>query len=68
MEYKIGDIIEFKKPHPCGSKQWEITRIGVDFKFKCIGCGHLIIIPREDAIKKIKKKLNKGEIELNEKK
>lgn len=35
MEYKIGDIVEFKKQHPCGSKIWEITRIGVDFKFKC---------------------------------
>ena len=35
MEYKIGDIVEFKKLHPCGSKKWEITRVGVDFKFKC---------------------------------
>ncbi len=36
MEYKIGDIVELKKQHPCGSKTWQITRIGVDFKFKCI--------------------------------
>ncbi|MGN1271119.1 MAG: DUF951 domain-containing protein [Clostridia bacterium] len=35
MEYKIGDIVELKKQHPCGSKTWEITRIGVDFKLKC---------------------------------
>lgn len=35
MEYKIGDIVELKKGHPCGSKVWEITRVGVDFKFKC---------------------------------
>ena len=35
MEYKIGDIVELKKQHPCGSKIWEITRVGVDFKFKC---------------------------------
>ncbi len=35
MEYKIGDIVEFKKNHPCGSKLWEITRVGIDFKFKC---------------------------------
>ena len=35
MEYKIGDIVELKKQHPCGSKTWEITRVGVDFKFKC---------------------------------
>ncbi len=35
MDYKIGDIVEFKKQHPCGSKIWEITRVGVDFKFRC---------------------------------
>ncbi len=35
MDYKIGDIVELKKQHPCGSKTWEIIRIGVDFKFKC---------------------------------
>lgn len=38
MEYKIGDIVRTKKVHPCGSKLWEITRIGVDFKLKCEGC------------------------------
>ncbi len=36
MEYQIGDQIEMKKQHPCGSKKWEITRVGVDFKFKCL--------------------------------
>lgn len=36
MEYKIGDIVELKKQHPCGSKLWQITRVGVDFKFKCM--------------------------------
>ena len=61
MEYNIGDIVEFKKPHPCGSKEWEIIRIGVDFKFKCRGCQHVITIQRSDALKKIKKKKDKGE-------
>lgn len=61
MEYKIGDIVEFKKPHPCGSKQWEIIRTGVDFKFKCLGCGHVITIERPEALKKIKRKISKGE-------
>ena len=36
MDYNIGDKIEMKKQHPCGSKAWEITRVGVDFKFKCL--------------------------------
>lgn len=58
MDYKIGDIVESKKNHPCGNNKWEITRIGVDFKFKCAGCGHLIILPREKALNMIKRKIN----------
>lgn len=56
MEYKIGDIVELKKQHPCGSKIWEITRVGVDFKFKCKGCEHIIVVERPKALKMIKKK------------
>lgn len=58
MEYNIGDRIEMKKQHPCGSKVWKITRVGVDFKFKCLGCEHVIIVPREKALKMIKKKIS----------
>lgn len=57
MEYKIGDIVRTKKVHPCGSKLWEITRIGVDFKLKCQGCGHVVMLPREKALKIITKKI-----------
>ena len=59
MDYKIGDIVQTKKQHPCGSKLWEITRIGVDFKLKCIGCGHIIMIERQKALKIIVKKIEK---------
>jgi len=55
MEYNIGDIVELKKIHPCGSKNWEITRIGVDFKLKCMGCNHIILVERPKALKMIKK-------------
>ena len=53
MEYNIGDIVKTKKVHPCGSKEWEITRVGVDFKLKCLGCQHIIVLPREKALKAI---------------
>ena len=59
MDYNIGDIVEFKKEHPCGSKLWEITRVGVDFKFKCQGCGHIIMLERPKALKLIKRKIEK---------
>ena len=57
MEYNIGDIVKTKKQHPCGSKEWEITRGGVDFKLKCLGCEHVIVLPREKALKIIVKKV-----------
>ena len=57
--YEVGDVVETKKQHPCGSKLWEITRIGVDFKLKCIGCGHVLMIEREKALKSIKRKVEK---------
>ncbi|MFR8103898.1 MAG: DUF951 domain-containing protein [Clostridia bacterium] len=59
MEYQIGDVVRTKKVHPCGSKEWEITRVGVDFKLKCLGCGHIIQLPRERALKIITKKIEK---------
>ena len=60
MEYNVGDIVRTKKVHPCGSKLWEITRVGVDFKLKCLGCGHVIMIERQKAIKMIVKKVEKN--------
>ena len=56
-EYQVGDIVETKKSHPCGSKTWKITRVGVDFKLKCQGCEHVIMLEREKALKSIKRKI-----------
>ncbi|MBE7056576.1 MAG: DUF951 domain-containing protein [Ruminococcaceae bacterium] len=55
MTFSIGQIIKTKKPHPCGSSQWEILRVGADFKLKCIGCGHMIMLPRNKVEKSIVK-------------
>lgn len=54
MALKLGDRVIMKKPHPCGSKEFEITRLGVDYKLKCIGCGREVMIPRIKAEKNIK--------------
>ena len=47
VELKIGDIIKMKKPHPCGSHEWEILRVGADFRLKCMGCGHQVMTERK---------------------
>ncbi len=55
MDIKIGDTLLMKKNHPCGENRFLVLRIGMDFKLKCIKCGHEIMIPRAKAEKGIKK-------------
>ena len=57
-EYSLGSKVIMKKPHPCGKNEWEITRLGVDIKIKCLNCGRSIMLPRQDFNKKIKKVLS----------
>ena len=52
--YEVGDIVKLKKPHPCGSQEWEILRVGADFRLKCLGCGHEVMTPRHKAEKNIR--------------
>ena len=53
--YEIGAILEFKKEHPCGSKRWKVIKTGVDYKLECLGCQRVIIVPRIELKKKVKK-------------
>jgi len=60
IKLHLGDIVELKKEHPCGSKQWEITRTGADIRAKCLSCGRQVLVPRpkfEKSIRKIVKSL-----------
>ncbi|MDO5518965.1 MAG: DUF951 domain-containing protein [bacterium] len=61
MEVAVGDIIKLKKQHPCGSFEWEVLRIGIDFRLKCTGCGHQIMIPRKQVEKNIRNIRKKSE-------
>lgn len=49
----VGDIIKMKKKHPCGSFDWEVLRVGTDFRLKCVGCGHQIMTDRKTVEKSI---------------
>jgi hypothetical protein len=59
-DYKLGDILELKKTHPCGGKSWKVIRTGVDFKLECTTCGRVIMIPRVDLRRKVKKLLERA--------
>ena len=59
MDINVGDVLKLKKQHPCGSREWEVLRIGADFRLKCAGCGHQIMIARrlvEKNLRDIKRK------------
>jgi len=54
MDIQINDILTMKKPHPCGEKRWQVLRTGADFRLRCLGCGHEIMVPRFKAEKNIR--------------
>ncbi len=58
----VHDILEMKKPHPCGSKTWEVLRIGVDFRLRCTGCHHEMMITRIRALKSARKIIRNGNV------
>ena len=55
MNYKLNDIVIMKKEHPCGNNEFRIVRVGTDIKIECLKCGRLLLIPRVEFNKKIKK-------------
>ena len=54
MDIRVGDILTMKKAHPCGEKRWQVLRTGMDFKLKCLGCGHEVMGPRAKFERNIK--------------
>ena len=57
--FEVGDTVRLKKPHPCGSKEWEVLRVCADFRLKCAGCGHQVMVARklvEKNVRGIKKR------------
>ncbi|MBS3886952.1 MAG: DUF951 domain-containing protein [Dethiobacter sp.] len=45
-DFAVGQKVRMKKPHPCGSEIWEVVRIGMDFRIKCVQCGRSLMLPR----------------------
>lgn len=60
-DYGLGDIVELKKKHPCGSYNWKILRMGGEIKLKCTGCEHMVTVPRSKFNKMIKKVVEHNE-------
>ena len=54
-EVKLGDVVQIRKTHPCGSDRWTVIRVGADIKIRCQGCGRIVMMDRADFLKRVKK-------------
>jgi hypothetical protein len=55
--FQLGDVVQMKKAHPCGSKEMEVIRMGMDIRIRCVGCKHSVLVPRAKFESKLKKVL-----------
>ncbi|HOB28652.1 MAG: DUF951 domain-containing protein [Dethiobacteria bacterium] len=53
--YRIGQVVQMKKGHPCGANRWQITRVGMDFRIRCLHCGRSVLMPRKRFMRRVKK-------------
>lgn len=60
MNYKVGDVVRMKKTHPCGGREWEVLRTGIDFKMRCLVCGRLVMLPRAKFEKGVREVISEG--------
>jgi len=52
-QYQVGQVVQLKKGHPCGSDRWRIIRVGMDFRVKCLKCGRSVLIPRVRFVRRV---------------
>lgn len=62
LDFALGDRVRLRKPHPCGSYDWQVVRVGADIGLKCAGCGRRVLLPRSEAEKRVKVILSRGAV------
>ena len=60
LELVVGDVVRLKKPHPCGSFDWTVTRLGADIGLRCHGCDRKVLLPRRTLEKRLKTFVQRG--------
>ncbi|HHY18974.1 MAG TPA: DUF951 domain-containing protein [Firmicutes bacterium] len=66
LKFNVGDIVKMKKPHPCGGNTWEVMRVGMDFRIRCLTCDRVVMIPRVKFEKGLKEIVKSGNEETNQ--
>lgn len=60
LQLVVDDVVELRKPHPCGSHEWTVTGLGADIRLRCNGCGRRILLPRRTLEKRLKRFVSRG--------
>jgi hypothetical protein len=66
MDIRIGDVYTLRKPHPCGSYDWRVVRVGADIGMRCVGCDHKVMLPRSEFERRVKKMVSREESQKSE--
>lgn len=60
-DLRMADVLRLRKPHPCGSSDWVVVRLGADIGLKCTGCGRRILLTRREVARRMKTTVKRGE-------
>jgi hypothetical protein len=60
VDFRIGDLVELRKPHPCGGRSWQVVRLGADIGLRCSTCGRRVLLDRSTAERRMKRFLSRG--------
>lgn len=60
VPFYMDDVVQLRKPHPCGSLEWTVVRIGADIGLRCLTCGRRVLLPRRTMEKRLKKFVSRG--------
>jgi hypothetical protein len=60
MELHVGDVVQMRKPHPCGGDTWRILRVGAEIGIRCLTCEHKVMLPRSTFERRVKRFITRG--------
>jgi hypothetical protein len=60
-DLQLNDIVRLRKPHPCGSYEWKIVRLGADIGLECLNCGRRVLLPRRKLARRMKTMLPRAD-------
>jgi hypothetical protein len=59
-DVQVGDVVQTRKDHPCGSNRWQVYRVGADIGLRCLGCDRRVLLPRRQFVKAVKKWISRA--------